>query len=87
MTGYKWWGTYALALSCLFVDSNIFTVEAVGASVRFTSIEAEDGTMGGGATIVALTSSPNKQYSSPELEASGQAYVQLTATGQNVEFT
>lgn len=90
MADYKWWSTYALALSCLltlFVDSNFLTVEAVGASMSFTSIEAEDGTIGGGATIVALTSSPTTQYSSPELEASGHAYVQLTATGQYVEFT
>lgn len=37
--------------------------------------------------MVSLTSAPTTQYSSPELEASGHAYVQLTATGQSVTWT
>ncbi|MEI9960359.1 MAG: hypothetical protein WDM76_04275 [Limisphaerales bacterium] len=32
-------------------------------------------------------SAPTTQYSSPELEASGHAYVQLAATGQSVTWT
>jgi hypothetical protein len=50
-------------------------------------VEAENGTLGGGASIVSLTSSPTTEYSSPELEASGHAYVQLTTAGQYVEWT
>jgi hypothetical protein len=60
---------------------------SVGATTLVTSYEAEAGTLGGGATVVSLTSAPTTQYSSPELEASGHAYVQLTATGQSVTLT
>ncbi len=59
----------------------------VGAITPFTSYEGEVGTLGGGATIISLTSAPSTQYSSPELEASGHAYVRLTATGQSVTWT
>lgn len=37
-----------------------------------------------GATVVSLTSAPTTRYSSPELEASGYAYVALTGAGQEV---
>ena len=62
------------------------TIALVGATTPFTSYEAENGTPGGGATVVALTSPPTTQYSSPELEASGHAYVALTETSQYVEW-
>jgi hypothetical protein len=57
------------------------------ATTPFTSYEAEAGTIGGGASIVSLTSPPTTQYSSPTLEASGHAYVQLAGTGQYVQWT
>ena len=60
---------------------------AQGAVTPFTSYEAEAGTVGGGAKVVSLTSAPTTQYSSPELEASGHAYVQLTGPGQFVRWT
>ena len=61
---------------------------AVGATVPFTSYEAEAGTLGGGATAVALGAAPtNTQFSSPALEASGHAYVQLNGPGQYVQWT
>jgi hypothetical protein len=59
----------------------------VGATTPFVSYEAEAGTLGGGATASSLTSPPTTQFSSPELESSGHAYVALTATGQYVEWT
>lgn len=59
---------------------------SVGAVTPFISYEAEAGTLGGGASIVSLNSPPTTQYSSPQLEASGHAYVQLTATGQYVQW-
>jgi len=59
---------------------------AVGATTPFTSLEAENGTLGGGAAVVYLTNPPPTQFSSPVLEASGHAYVQLTNTGQYVEW-
>ncbi len=58
----------------------------IGATTPFTSYEAEGATLGGGAVVSALTSPPTTRYSSPELEASGHAYVRLDATGQYVEW-
>ncbi|MFJ6215696.1 discoidin domain-containing protein [Streptomyces sp. NPDC092296] len=58
-----------------------------GATVPFTSFEAEAGTLTGGASAVSLTAAPTTQYSSPALEASGHAYVQLTGVGQGVRWT
>jgi hypothetical protein len=58
----------------------------VGATTPFTSYEAEAGSIGGGASIVALKTPPTTQFSSPELESSGHAYVHLQATGHYVEW-
>ena len=58
-----------------------------GATTPFTTYQAPEGALGGGASVVSLTSSPTTQYSSPQLEATGHAYVQLTATGQSVGWT
>jgi hypothetical protein len=58
-----------------------------GATTPFSSYEAEAGTVGAGASTVSLTSAPTTQYSSPTLEASGHAYVQLTGAGQSVQWT
>ncbi|NEA30673.1 carbohydrate-binding protein [Streptomyces sp. SID13031] len=64
------------------------TADAVaGATVPFTSYEAEAGSLGGGATSVSLTAAPTTQYSSPSLEASGHAYAHLAGTGQSVQWT
>jgi hypothetical protein len=59
----------------------------LGATTSFVSYEAEAGTPGGGATIVALTTPPTTEYSSPALEASGHAYVHLNGDGQYVQWT
>ncbi|HEY0257742.1 MAG TPA: glycosyl hydrolase family 28-related protein, partial [Candidatus Methylacidiphilales bacterium] len=69
------------------VDFGNRACAAVGATVPFTEYEAEAGTLDGGATVVSLTSPPKTQYSSPELEASGHAYVQLNAPDQSVNWT
>ena len=59
---------------------------AVGAITPFTSMEAESGLLGGGATVRTLVTPVNSD-SSPELEASGHAFVQLNATGQSLTVT
>ena len=64
----------------------LVTPVQVGAKTPFTSYEAEIGTLSGGATVVALTSPPTTIFSSPELEASGHAYVNLASTGQQVSW-
>jgi hypothetical protein len=69
------------------VATGAATAAAVGATTPFTSYEAEAGTLGGGATVVSLTTPKTDQYSSPALEASGHAYVQLVGTGQSVQWT
>jgi hypothetical protein len=74
-----------LAISLLCAASQAGAT--IGATTPFTSIEAESGLLGGGATVVSLTSPPTNEYSSPSLEASGHAYVQLAAAGQYVQWT
>ena len=59
----------------------------IGANTPFTSYEAESGMLGSGATIVSLTSPPTTEFSSPQLEASGHAFVHLAQTGQSVSWT
>ncbi|WP_150107220.1 carbohydrate-binding protein [Pedosphaera parvula] len=74
----------SIALSLMGLGNKVYAI--VGATTPFISFEAEAGTFGGGAAIVSLVSPPTTPYSSPQLEASGHAYVQLTATGQYVEW-
>jgi hypothetical protein len=76
-----------LTSSALAATTATPAAAAVGATLPFTSYEAEAGTLTGGATAVSLTSAPTTQYSSAALEASGHAYVQLTASGQGVQWT
>jgi hypothetical protein len=58
-----------------------------GATTPFTTYQAPQGTLGGGASVVSLTSAPTSQYDSPQGEAAGHAYVQLTGPGQYVQWT
>ena len=57
-----------------------------GATTPFTTYQAPEGQLGGGASVVALTSSPTSEYDSAQGEASGHAYVQLNGTGQSVTW-
>lgn len=74
-----------IVIASLFLGSRAYAT--VGATTPFTSLEAESGTLAGGASIQSLTSAPTTPYSSPQLEASGHAFVQLTATGHSVTWT
>lgn len=61
---------------------------AVGATTPFTTLEAEAGTLGGGATVRSFTlGSPVPTAPTLELESSGGALVELNATGQSVSWT
>ncbi len=62
-------------------------VPSTGANTPFITYEAEAGTVGGGASVVTLSGPSTTEFSSPALEASGHAYVQLTAPGQSVQWT
>jgi hypothetical protein len=75
------------ALTAVAVAQAAVDPSGAGATVPFTSFEAEAGTLGGGATTVSLTAAPTTQFSSPALEASGHAYVQLAGPGQSVQWT
>lgn len=59
----------------------------IGAQTPFVSYEGEAGVLGGGATVVSLTAPPTTEFATPQLEASGRAFAQLTATGQSVSWT
>ena len=77
---------YASILAIQLIGSGT-KAYAVGAATPFISYEAEAGVLGGGASVVSLTAPPTTQFSSAALEASGHAYVQLTGTGQYVQWT
>jgi hypothetical protein len=65
---------------------NCGAAPAVGANTPFITWEAEAGSLGGGASVVSL-STPTTEFSSPELEASGHAYVKLGGLNQSVQWT
>jgi len=65
----------------------LITPVQIGANTPFVSYEAESGTLSGGAKVVSLTTVPTTEFTSPQLEASGHAYVNLSATGQSVTWT
>ena len=65
----------------------VYLTYPVGARTPFTSYEAESGVWGGGATMIYLTNASTTEFSSPSLEASGHAFVQLAGTGQYVQWT
>ena len=65
-------------LTALAMSSLGSRAYAVGAATPFTTIEAESGTVSGGATVVTFSGTPGFVMS-PELEASGRAYVALKA--------
>src|SRR6267142_1393866 len=76
-----------VALLALFGSSQR-DILAAGAMTPFTVLEAEAGTLGGGATIRAFTSgSPVPSAPTLELEASGMGYVWLTNVNQSVSWT
>src|ERR1700721_4828118 len=76
---------YKLLLIVAAILCTQHQAHAVGADTPFTSVEVESGTLGGGAAVESLTQSLiTSGQSSPQLEASGHAYVQLTGTGQSV---
>ena len=58
-----------------------------GATTPFTTYQAPEATLGGGASVVSLTSAPTSEYDSAQGEADGHAYVQLTGPGQSVQWT
>lgn len=79
---------FCLSVVVLFLMAPLNVARAsVGANTPFVSYEAEDGYWGNGATVYYLTNAPTTPYSSPELEASGHAFVALTGTGQYVQWT
>lgn len=59
--------------------------QAIGARTPFVTIEAETGSLGGGAAIRSFTPGmPVPSVATLELEASGYAFVELKATGDSV---
>jgi hypothetical protein len=57
---------------------------AVGATTPFVTYEAEEGTLGAGATVRALAAPLTTWSDTPEAEASGRAFVQLQNTGDSL---
>jgi len=66
-------------------NSLFYRLEKRGAVVPFVTIEAEGNPTSG--TTIGLTNPPTSTTWTPELEASGRAFVQLNNPGDYVEFT
>ena len=60
--------------------------EGVGASVPFVTLEAEAAANLTNGMVVRLTGLPKAEDHSPELEASGRAYVELKKVGDYLQF-
>ena len=58
---------------------------ATGAVTPFTTLEAEAGSLGGGAAILSMTTLPSAP--TVQLESSGRKCVELDATGESVTWT
>jgi hypothetical protein len=75
-----------LATIILGLSSN--DTSAAGAATPFTTLEAEAGALGGGATVISFTpGSAVPTVPTQELEASGMAYVLLTNLNDSVSWT
>ncbi|MDX6205813.1 MAG: hypothetical protein QOF39_1870 [Frankiales bacterium] len=81
------WGSVASADTASAYAAPLTPPPSVaGATTPFSTYEAAQGTLGGGASAVSLTSAPTGEYDTPQGEATGHAYVQLTGTGQNAQW-
>jgi hypothetical protein len=76
----------SLLVSCILFAAHGQVPQKVGAATPFTVLEGEAGTLGGGASVRKLQSVPPNCLSSPELEASGRAFAELTATGASISW-
>lgn len=66
--------------------SPIYQSEKRGATVPFVTLEAEDPANRVAGQVIAMSGLPSPAMWTPALEASGRAYVQLTNTGDYLEF-
>ena len=77
-----------LALAALFGAIAPLTITpsafGQGATTPFVTYEAEEGTLGGSATVLALAAPLTSWADTPEAEASGRAFVQLQHTGDSL---
>lgn len=71
--------------SFAYLMFNVFFAFSQGATQPFKLLEAEDGTLQGGATIRAMFSLPAAP--TVELESSGRKCVELNSTGESVSWT
>jgi hypothetical protein len=80
-------GAVAATVSNPYQSPDTPSPSVAGATTPFTTYQAPEATLGGGASVVSLTSAPTSEYDSPQGEATGHAYVQLTQDGQSVQWT
>lgn len=66
----------------LFLQLSVFSQ---GATMPFKMLEAESGTLGGGASILTMSVLPSAP--TVQLESSGRSCVELNATGESVSWT
>ncbi len=81
----RFFGLFCVVAGLLAAGSRLDAATTVGATTPFTSFEAENGAVDGGATVRTMTKLTG-QRSTPEMEASGRAFVELKGTGQSVSW-
>ncbi|HTJ78340.1 MAG TPA: carbohydrate-binding protein [Rariglobus sp.] len=73
-------------LAAPFFTSSVHAQAAIGATTPFVSFEAENGVPGGGATVRTMNGPVLHERSTPEMESSGRAFVELKGLGQSVSW-
>lgn len=77
---------FGLLTALFLLADQARAAQTVGATTPFTILEAETGTLGGGAIKRMLQTIPQNALSSPELEASGRGFAELGASGAYVAW-
>lgn len=77
----------AICLSICSTYINAQQINGKGASTPFKTLEAESGQLSGGATVRSATANFAPTTPTPEVEASGRAFVELKTTGASITWT
>lgn len=79
--------SFGICLLLCNANINAQQINGKGANTSFKTLEAENGQLTGGAAIKAATANFPPTIPTPEVEASGRAYVELKTTGAAVTWT
>jgi hypothetical protein len=86
MDTFRFTVLYGIVSVICLLANNTASAATVGATTPFTVLEGEAGRTGGGAIVRVLKTIPANAVSSPELEASGRSFIELSASGASVSW-